>query len=42
MEILRRLSVLMEGKREHFGRLIAREGGSPATGSAAFRGRCRR
>jgi acyl-CoA reductase-like NAD-dependent aldehyde dehydrogenase len=31
MEILRRLSVLMEGKREHFGRQIAREGGKPLT-----------
>jgi acyl-CoA reductase-like NAD-dependent aldehyde dehydrogenase len=29
--ILRKLSVLMEGKREHFGRQIAREGGKPLT-----------
>jgi acyl-CoA reductase-like NAD-dependent aldehyde dehydrogenase len=31
MDILRRLGVLMLGKREHFGRLIAREGGKPLT-----------
>jgi acyl-CoA reductase-like NAD-dependent aldehyde dehydrogenase len=31
IEILRRLAVLMEGKREHFGRQIAREGGKPLT-----------
>jgi acyl-CoA reductase-like NAD-dependent aldehyde dehydrogenase len=31
MDILRRLAVLMEGKREHFGRQIAREGGKPLT-----------
>jgi acyl-CoA reductase-like NAD-dependent aldehyde dehydrogenase len=31
IDILRKLSVLMEGKREHFGRQIAREGGKPLT-----------
>jgi acyl-CoA reductase-like NAD-dependent aldehyde dehydrogenase len=31
MDILRRLVVLMEGKREPFGRQIAREGGKPLT-----------
>jgi acyl-CoA reductase-like NAD-dependent aldehyde dehydrogenase len=31
LDILRKLAVLMEGKREHFGRLIAREGGKPLT-----------
>jgi len=31
IEILRRLAALMEGKREHFGRQIAREGGKPLT-----------
>jgi acyl-CoA reductase-like NAD-dependent aldehyde dehydrogenase len=31
IEILRRLATLMEGKREHFGRQIAREGGKPLT-----------
>lgn len=31
MAILRRLSVLMEDKREHFGLQIAREGGKPLT-----------
>jgi acyl-CoA reductase-like NAD-dependent aldehyde dehydrogenase len=29
IEILRKLAVLMEGKREHLGRQIAREGGKP-------------
>jgi acyl-CoA reductase-like NAD-dependent aldehyde dehydrogenase len=31
MDILRRLAMLMECKREHFGRQIAREGGKPLT-----------
>jgi acyl-CoA reductase-like NAD-dependent aldehyde dehydrogenase len=31
IEILRRLAVLMEGRREHLGRQIAREGGKPLT-----------
>ena len=31
MEILRKLAELMEGKREHLGRQIAREGGKPLT-----------
>jgi acyl-CoA reductase-like NAD-dependent aldehyde dehydrogenase len=31
MEILRKLAALMEGKREHLGRQIAREGGKPLT-----------
>ncbi|HEY4072224.1 MAG TPA: aldehyde dehydrogenase family protein [Herbaspirillum sp.] len=31
IDILRKLSVLMEGKREYFGRQIAREGGKPLT-----------
>ena len=31
MDILRRLGVLMEGRREHLGRQIAREGGKPLT-----------
>ena len=31
IEILRRLAALMENKREHFGRQIAREGGKPLT-----------
>ena len=31
MEILRKLAGLMEGKREHLGRQIAREGGKPLT-----------
>ena len=31
IEILRRLAVLMEGKREHLGLQIAREGGKPLT-----------
>jgi acyl-CoA reductase-like NAD-dependent aldehyde dehydrogenase len=31
LDILRRLAALMEGKREHFGQQIAREGGKPLT-----------
>jgi hypothetical protein len=31
VEILRKLAELMEGKREHLGRQIAREGGKPLT-----------
>jgi acyl-CoA reductase-like NAD-dependent aldehyde dehydrogenase len=31
IEILRRVAMLMEGKREHLGRQIAREGGKPLT-----------
>ena len=31
IDILRKLAGLMEGKREHFGRQIAREGGKPLT-----------
>src|SRR5271166_430883 len=31
IDILRRLATLMEAKREHFGRQIAREGGKPLT-----------
>lgn len=31
IEILRKLATLMEGKREHLGRQIAREGGKPLT-----------
>jgi acyl-CoA reductase-like NAD-dependent aldehyde dehydrogenase len=31
LDILRKLAALMAGKREHFGRLIAREGGKPLT-----------
>ena len=31
IEILRKLAELMEGKREHLGRQIAREGGKPLT-----------
>ena len=31
MDVLRKLAVLMEAKREHFGRQIAREGGKPYT-----------
>jgi hypothetical protein len=31
IEILRKLAVLIEGKREHLGRQIAREGGKPLT-----------
>src|ERR1700733_449939 len=31
MDILRKLAALMEGKREHLGRQIAREGGKPLT-----------
>jgi acyl-CoA reductase-like NAD-dependent aldehyde dehydrogenase len=31
MEVLTRLAMLMEGKREHFGRQIALEGGKPLT-----------
>jgi acyl-CoA reductase-like NAD-dependent aldehyde dehydrogenase len=31
IDILRKLAVLMEGKREHLGRQIAREGGKPLT-----------
>src|SRR5271166_1968417 len=31
IDILRRLATLMEGKREHFGLQIAREGGKPLT-----------
>ena len=31
IEVLRRLAVLMEGRREHFGLQIAREGGKPLT-----------
>src|SRR5580698_6337134 len=31
IDILRKLATLMEGKREHFGRQIAREGGKPLT-----------
>ena len=31
IEILRRLAMLMEGRREHLGRQIAREGGKPLT-----------
>jgi acyl-CoA reductase-like NAD-dependent aldehyde dehydrogenase len=31
IEILRKLAALMEGKRDHLGRQIAREGGKPLT-----------
>ena len=31
MDVLRRLATLMEGRREHLGRQIAREGGKPLT-----------
>ena len=31
IELLRKLAGLMEGKREHLGRQIAREGGKPLT-----------
>ena len=31
IDILRKLAGLMEGRREHFGRQIAREGGKPLT-----------
>ena len=31
LDILRKLAALLAGKREHFGRLIAREGGKPLT-----------
>ena len=35
IDILRRLAMLMEGKREHFGHQIAREGGKPLTDALA-------
>jgi len=39
--ILRRLSVLLEGKREHFGLQIAREGGKPLADALIEDERCK-
>jgi acyl-CoA reductase-like NAD-dependent aldehyde dehydrogenase len=42
IEILRKLAVLMESKREHLGRQIAREGGKPLSDALVETDRYRR